>query len=450
MFGYVSELTSGHLWLLTALAGVLLCCSVLGRQWLRLRRRDARLRTALNNMTQGLCMWSPMARLILCNDRYIQMYDLTPRLAQPGSSLREMLEHRVAAGSFSGNPDQYIADLMSSIAKGKTTSTVREHRGHFIAISNSPMPGGGWVATHEDITDQRLAELQRSSMQELETRRAMIEDAIEAFRKRIENVLNVVTAGAGSMQATATDLFGSSDQTSQQAQRALTASHQSSESAAGAASAASEMSRSIGEISEQLTRTTEVTRAAFDEAQTTNRQIANLADAAQKIGDVVKLIRDIAGQTHLLALNATIEAARAGESGRGFAVVASEVKSLSVQTAKATEEIAGQILAVQESSRAAVTAIGAITERMREINTFTSAVAASVEEHNAVTGEISPNVENAAQGSGLIVNVLNEVAGSASATRNSAETALTASKSVESAVGNLRGEVEGFLAKVAV
>ena len=136
----------------------------------------------------------------------------------------------------------------------------------------------------------------------------------------------------------------------------------------------------------------------MNEAETTNEQIAGLADAAQKIGDVVKLIRDIAGQTNLLALNATIEAARAGEAGRGFAVVASEVKSLAVQTAKATEEIASQILAVQGSTTSAVDAIRNIAGRMKEISSYTSAVAASVEQQNAATGEISQNVAGAAQG----------------------------------------------------
>ena len=112
---------------------------------------------------------------------------------------------------------------------------------------------------------------------------------------------------------------------------------------------------------------------------------------------MVKLIRDIAGQTNLLALNATIEAARAGEAGRGFAVVASEVKSLAVQTAKATEEIASHILAVQDSTAGAVEAIRQIAARMQEINQYTAAVAASVEQQNAATGEISHNVASAAQ-----------------------------------------------------
>jgi hypothetical protein len=135
------------------------------------------------------------------------------------------------------------------------------------------------------------------------------------------------------------------------------------------------MSRSIAEIGSRLDQTNKVVRLAVTEAHATDSAIEALAAAAQKIGDVVKLIRDIAGQTNLLALNATIEAARAGEAGRGFAVVASEVKSLAVQTANATEEIASQILSVQGSTTGAVEAIRRIAERMREIEHYTSSVA---------------------------------------------------------------------------
>jgi methyl-accepting chemotaxis protein len=235
----------------------------------------------------------------------------------------------------------------------------------------------------------------------------------------------------------------------QGAQGAVQASTEASANVQSAATAATEMAASIAEISRQLTRTTDVVRAAVSEAETTNEQIAGLAAAARKIGDVVELIGEIAGQTNLLALNATIEAARAGEAGRGFAVVASEVKSLAVQTAKATEEIASQIRAVQDSTAGAVDAIHGIAGRMNEISTYTSSVASSVEQQNAATGEISHSVEGAAQGTSKVVSVLGDVAGAAIATRGSAETVLSASRSVESAVARLRDEVEAFLAKVA-
>ncbi|HSJ39659.1 MAG TPA: methyl-accepting chemotaxis protein, partial [Xanthobacteraceae bacterium] len=136
--------------------------------------------------------------------------------------------------------------------------------------------------------------------------------------------------------------------------------------------------------------------------------------------------------------------------GKGFAVVASEVKSLAVQTAKATEDIANHILAVQESTSGAVEAIRQIAERMQEINGNTSAVAASVEQQNLATGEISRSVTSAAEGTNHVVSVLGEVAGAATQTRSSAEVVRDASEAVERAVADLRVEVGDFLGKVAV
>jgi len=206
---------------------------------------------------------------------------------------------------------------------------------------------------------------------------------------------------------------------------------------------------SIREISRQLCQATDLVGVAVDEAQRTNADVASLAQAAQEIGNVVKLIQHIAGQTNLLALNATIEASRAGESGRGFGVVASEVKSLAVQTAKATEQISTQIAAVQASTAAAVDAIRRNTERMQEINQYTAAVAASVEQQSAATNEISHNVASAAAGSKVVASTLEEVAGAVDHTETSAATVLEVSRAMQSAADNLRNKVEAFLSKVA-
>jgi methyl-accepting chemotaxis protein len=430
----------------------LAACLVLGLiVWaLRLRSHNNHLTTALNNMSQGLCMFDGSARLTVGNKRYYEMYGLSPEKAKPGTALRDLITQRIAAGTFSGDVESYLKATLAEIAQGKPVNKIREMEdGRAIALSTRPMRGGGWVVTHDDITNQRAAEQKHASLAEQEQRRVEIESAIRTFRERVEAVLGNVAEHAGTMRTTATSLSGASDQASQRAEGAVRASNEASGNVEAAAAAADELLSSITEIARQLNQTTELVRVAVNEAQTTNDEIAGLAQAAQKIGDVVKLIQDIAGQTNLLALNATIEAARAGESGKGFAVVASEVKSLAVQTAKATEEIGAQISAVQSSTTGAVEAIRRIAGRMQEINQYATAVSTAVQEQSAATGEISHNVNSAAQGAKVIVSVLGEVAGAATATRSSAQTVLTASESVESAAAKLRAEVETFLKKVA-
>ncbi len=418
----------------------------------RLSEQSHLLATALDHMSQSLNMFDREQRLIVCNKRYAEMYALPPELTRPGTTLRQILEYRVAQGFFEGNnPAQFIEDTIARAIDNKPSSTmIRLNDGRVLHSVRQPMEGGGWVATHEDVTEQQLADQRRAALAEQERRRAAIDEAIGAFRESIETVLRTVGDSATTMKSTVAALSISSSETSERATGAVKTSNEASVSVAAAASAAEELSHSIAEISRQLQTANELVQNAVTEARTANDEIASLAQAAQEIGDVVKVIRQIAGQTNLLALNATIEAARAGESGKGFAVVASEVKSLAVQTAKATEQIAAQIAAVQTSTNAAVEAIRRNTERMQEINRHTSTVASAVEQQNAATGEISVNVAKAAAGTRDIVHVLDDVTGAVSKTRSSADTVLRASEAVEAAGANLRQKVEIFLRKVAV
>src|SRR5262245_61220170 len=255
------------------MGGIILVFAVLALwHWLTLRRRNRQLTIAVNNMAQALCLWSANGKLILCNPRYIEMYDLAPHLATPGSSLRAMLQDRIDARTCSGDPGQYIADLQASIAKGKTVTSVREHKGRHIVIVNQPLGGGGWVATHEDITERRQADRQRITMKEQEARRATIDAALASFRERVESVLSVVGGGVTAMRDIATALFGSSDQTSQRVEAAVQASNEASANVETAAAAAGELSSSIAEISRQLNSTSEVVRVAVKEAESTNSQ----------------------------------------------------------------------------------------------------------------------------------------------------------------------------------
>jgi methyl-accepting chemotaxis protein len=306
------------------------------------------------------------------------------------------------------------------------------------------------VSTHEDISDRQRQDHERNSVAAQEQRRAAVEAAIAVFRPRAEAMLKSVGEHAIAMRSTASTLFAASSKASQRAEGASDTSSRASMNVEIVAGAAEELAASIAEISRQLEQTNQIVDTAVSEAGSTHGQIGSLAQSAQKIGDVVKLIQDVAEQTNLLALNATIEAARAGDAGRGFAVVASEVKSLAVQTAKATEEIASQVVSVQVSTGSAVDAIGRIAERMKEIASYTSAAAASVRQQQAATGEISHNVMSAAQCSKEIAAVFTDVTDAAAETRGSAESVLAASEAVDAAATSLRQEVEGFLQKVAV
>ena len=282
--------------------------------------------------------------------------------------------------------------------------------------------------------------------QELRARR---DAAIEEFRKNAATKLAELTTNMASLRERAADLTEVASESADAINNATGGSQETASNVGTVASAAEELSASISEISGQIERTREIVEYGLSDTEATNTQISGLAEAAQRIGDVVDLIRSIADQTNLLALNATIEAARAGEAGKGFAVVAAEVKTLATQTANATEEIAKQIAGIQTSTGSAVNAIQQITERMREINSATVTIASAMTQQGAATAEISRNVQHAAKGTEDVTRGLGKVAAAAERTSGSADTVRVASESADKLTASLEAEIDGFLKRVA-
>ena len=390
----------------------------------------------LNNMTQGVVLWDMAGRIVVRNDQYVTMYGISRDLAKPGTALIDIIRHRAATGSLHRDPAQYCAELLEAIAAGKVMRFVTEMPdGRAISVHNRPIPGSRyWIGIHDDITERHSAERKSALLGEQEARRrALVDEAIARFRESVAGVLRTVADSVAAMKSTATTLSETSNETTEYTAGAVATSIEAFGSVEVAAAAAEELSKSIAEINHQLLRASEVVNAAAGQAQSTNEDIRGLAQAAQKIDDVVKLIQSVAGQTNLLALNATIEAARAGAAGKGFAVVASEVKALAVQTAKATDDIAAQIAAVQSSTQSTVGAIGIIAGRMQEIRQFTAGIATSVEQQHAATREISTSVEAAASGTKSVVSVLQRVSGAITDMHGSADMVLVMSQVVENA-----------------
>jgi hypothetical protein len=415
--------------------------------WLIQQRRYAR--AALDNMSQGLGMFDSSGRLVLFNRRYANMYSLKTEFLRRKPTLAEILRERSKIGLFAGNPEERMRTLVALMHEGKFNKEVRQLGSAIYRICNLPTPGGGWVSTHDDITEESHVALERERLTEQERRRISLDEAISSFQERVELLLRLVTERATALRSTSSDLLSTADQASRHADSAVQSSELASGSVKVAADVADALASSIAMTAMELDQSKSLVNSASDEADITNMQMEQMMAAVDKIGAVLKVIQKVAAQTNLLALNATIEAARAGEAGRGFSVVASEVKALAIQTATSANEINDQISAVQSSTNIAVSAIRSIAARMGDIKNLTTANAEAVEEQAAATKEIGKNVSNAAVLAKDVASELCTVAGDAGQTRIAAQQVRETSAAVENLASQLRQEVESFLLKVA-
>jgi methyl-accepting chemotaxis protein len=297
------------------------------------------------------------------------------------------------------------------------------------------------------IEARALREAQEAAKQQAELeRKALQRKMADRFEADVKSVVGAVAKATKDMQRVAGEITASVNGTSERAAAAAAASEEASASVSTVAAATEELASSVAEIGRQVTHSSGVADDAVVKAGQTTEMVASLTAAGEKIGDVLRLISAIASQTNLLALNATIEAARAGDAGRGFAVVASEVKELASQTAKATEEIAGQVTAIQSATGNCVAAIGGISDTIREISGIATTIAAAVEEQDSATREIARSVQQAAAGTSEVSHNVAGASQAADQSRTLADNVLVASGELSEHAAALFKSVDTFLA----
>jgi methyl-accepting chemotaxis protein len=302
----------------------------------------------------------------------------------------------------------------------------------------------------QNAIDKRDLEAQQhaTALKVEEEKKQTTEKLAKDFESTVFSVVEIVASAAGDMKHNAQNLSAISDKTSEEAAAVAAATEQTSASFLTVASAVEELSVSISDINHQVTRSTQISSEAVAEVRRADATIATLVEATEQIGDVVKLIQNIAGQTNLLALNATIEAARAGEAGRGFAVVASEVKNLANQTARATEEIAQKISTVQNVSTETVNAIRSIGKTIDHTSELTNSISVAIQQQTEAAREISTNVNQASVGTGKITHSIMGVTRDAAQSHTAADEVFKDSNTLLEQVNRMQSEIRMFVDKI--
>jgi methyl-accepting chemotaxis protein len=304
------------------------------------------------------------------------------------------------------------------------------------------------AAMTKDSEERAAAEQKAAEEKADAARKLAMRKLADDFESAVGKIVDTVSMTAMELEGAASTLSRTAETTQQLSAAVAAASEESSANVQSVSAATDEMAASVNEISRQVQESSRIATEAVGQAEKTDNRISELSQAAGRIGDVIKLITAIAEQTNLLALNATIEAARAGAAGKGFAVVAQEVKQLASQTAKATDEIRGQIAGMQTATQESVSAIKEIGDTIDRISQIATTVATAVEEQGASTQEIARNVQQAAHGTAQVTGNITEVTRGASETGSASAQVLSSAKSLTGESNQLKMEVAKFLATV--
>jgi len=342
-------------------------------------------------------------------------------------------------------PIKRINGLMKDLANGDMGITV-PYCNRSDEIGN--MANAVVVFKNNMIKARELDMAEKQALAVKEQRQIKINAATERFQTVMQEIVKSVASSATELQASAQSLSATAEETSRQSSAVAAASEQATSNVQTVASASEEMTASIGEISEKVTRSSQIASKAVENALSAGRSVNNMVEATKKIGEVSNMISEISAQTNLLALNATIEAARAGDAGKGFAVVASEVKNLANSSAKATEEIAGQIVSVQQISRQSAQAINDISDIIKEMDEISSAIAEAIQQQAASTQEIARNAVEASKGTQDVSRNIISVNEAASSTGSSSTEMLGAAQELAQQATRLKVEFDSFVESI--
>jgi methyl-accepting chemotaxis protein len=353
----------------------------------------------------------------------------------------------IVFGKAISHPLRRICESMQALSAGDFAKPMVDgHRADEIGDMERAL-----VVLHDvSMERQRLEAAERAELAKREVRQKRVSEITEKFEGVVSRLSKQISGEAEDLRRAAGTLGEMAQHTSERTSTVAAATEQASSNVQTVSAAGVELSASIQDILRQVEHSTVIVAEATSETQSAGHKISGLAEAAGKIGEVVKLINDIANQTNLLALNATIEAARAGESGKGFAVVANEVKNLANQTGKATDEIGSQIASVQNQTEDAVQVITRITEVISRVSELSASISGAMEQQGSATDEIAQSVTQASSSTRAVADHIAEVAMAAGETGRMALDVNAAAESLLRESSELRREVDRFLADLQV